>query len=445
MSRRDHGDLHGRLSTFVRRRKNEMESYEAYLDRKFEELSLLNSCLRSPVAQTRPASVAEVIRRKFQLAAALRAEHEMAEWAVTETAWSHVGRRSSGAFEFSYDYQRADLEVHGPSFHELDGVRHRGVIYAASGMAAISALLLASARVIAEAQFVALPGSYGETLELVEGYARHLRLVSAPLQELPASTLPRLLLLDSSVAASVFDAPLQCDDPDVDLLIFDTTCFSSGSGRIRRVLQWAHRCGLPLVLVRSHTKLDSLGAEYGRLGSAIFIHWGRDNNRMTAASVEQLATETRDAIRLLGNAALPAHFPPFVGAPSYRRLTQRRIAAILRNGRRAARRLAPALAGRPVQLGFVHRLYITLGSKQPLDETAARQAAARMSEDLSKAGFPIRHAGSFGFDFAATEWFHHSSTDRYSVRVAVPDLPTDLWDELTDAIGNWWVRHDAPA
>ncbi len=61
-----------------------------------------------------------------------------------------------------------------------------------------------------------------------------------------------------------------------------------------------------------------------------------------------------------------------------------------------------------------------------------------MSDDLAAAGLPIRHAGSFGFDFAATEWFHSAATDRYSVRVAVPDLPTALWDDLADAIANWW-------
>ena len=49
--------------------------------------------------------------------------------------------------------------------------------------------------------------------------------------------------------------------------------------------------------------------------------------------------------------------------------------------------------------------------------------------------------GSFGFDFAATEWFRNPTTDRYSVRVAVPDLPTPFWDELTEAIARWWLTH----
>jgi hypothetical protein len=61
-----------------------------------------------------------------------------------------------------------------------------------------------------------------------------------------------------------------------------------------------------------------------------------------------------------------------------------------------------------------------------------------MSCDLRRKGFPIRHAGSFGFDFAATEWFHDAITDQYSVRVAVPDLPTELWNDLAAAIAGWW-------
>jgi len=61
-----------------------------------------------------------------------------------------------------------------------------------------------------------------------------------------------------------------------------------------------------------------------------------------------------------------------------------------------------------------------------------------MSGNLGQAGFPIRHAGSFGFDFATTEWAHDTIANRYVVRLAVPDLPTILWDDLIKAISQWW-------
>jgi hypothetical protein len=89
---------------------------------------------------------------------------------------------------------------------------------------------------------------------------------------------------------------------------------------------------------------------------------------------------------------------------------------------------------------FAHGLYLTLVPKRALDENQARQLAEELSTDLASTGLPIRHAGSFGFDFAATEWFHDSSGDRYLVRIAVPDLPTLLWDEIAKAIADWWAR-----
>src|SRR3954466_9026982 len=97
-----------RIKTLIKIR---METSEAYLDRKHREIGLLNDCLKSPLHLARPRSVDEVIRSKFQITAALRAEHELHDWRATETAWSHTARPASGPFAFSYDYQRADLRV----------------------------------------------------------------------------------------------------------------------------------------------------------------------------------------------------------------------------------------------------------------------------------------------------------------------------------------------
>jgi hypothetical protein len=65
-----------------------------------------------------------------------------------------------------------------------------------------------------------------------------------------------------------------------------------------------------------------------------------------------------------------------------------------------------------------------------------------MTGHLRKAGLPLRHAGSFGFDFGAAEWFYHSIGDRYAVRIAVADLPTKLWDQVVQAAAEWWLRHE---
>ena len=421
-----------------------METTEAYFARKHEELGLLNGCLRTPLSLTTPRSVAEVVRRKFQLAAALKAEHALDDWTATETAWADPVSHRSGPFEFRYDYQRADLDVRGPPFYAMEEAKSE-TIYTISGMAAISALLLAGARVTENADILLLPGSYGETQELIDGYAHHLRQVTLQqsLQETMAQPggSTRLMLLDSSAPASAFEATLRCTNPAIDLLIFDTTCFSSGSGRIRRVLAWARRWRLPVVMVRSHNKLDSLGAEYGRLGSLVFVDWNAHASFPGRSKIMQLPVETRNAVRLLGGAALPAHFPPYVGIPGYRELTDKRVAAILRNSRHASRYFATTLQGLTAELNFAHGLYVTLDGEQPLDEAAARQAADALSHDLSEQGFPIRHAGSFGFDFAATEWFHNATTGRYSVRIAVPDLPAAIWNELTVQIAKWWSAH----
>lgn len=421
-----------------------METIEAYLERKHAEIGLLNHCLKRPQRLARPRSVDTVITTKFRLTAMLRAEHALQEWNATETAWSASASPASGPFIFAYDYQRADLDVRGPSFYELEHGCASETIYTASGMAAISSLLLASAPVLAKGDILVLPGSYGETLELIERLVPDLRLVilKLPLADaLARAVAPRILLLDSCVPAGAFEAVLRCEGSTLDLLVFDTTCFAGRSGRIRRVLRWARRCKIPVVMVRSHNKLDSLGAEYGRLGSAVFVGWRGQGAEASGAMIERLAVETRNAVRLLGGAALPAHFPPYMGSEAYWALTTKRVAAILRNGRHAARLFARELASLSAELHFTHGLYLTLRAVHPLDEASARQAAEVMSHDLSRAGYPIRHAGSFGFDFAATEWFHDATTDRYSVRVAVPDLPTQLWNDLAAAIAGWWMAN----
>ncbi|MGY2843741.1 hypothetical protein ACVIWU_006383 [Bradyrhizobium sp. USDA 4509] len=423
-----------------------METMEAYLRRKHEELQLLDACLDHSFAPPTPKSINEAIALKFKLTAAIRAQHDLTEWTTTETAWSHRKKSFDSPFDFRYDYQRADLDVAGPSFYDLGEDIEWETVYTSSGMASISALLLASSHLFDRADIVSLPGTYGETLEFVEAYARHLRSITAvEVLGAPASGAShRILLLDSCASAKDFEACLRSPWAQFDLCIFDNSCLAGSSGKIARALRKARRCGVPMAMIRSHTKLDSLGVEYGRLGSTTFVR-SAEADLWVRSPLRNLPDEMRNAVRLLGGAALPAHFPPYVGSPEYRSLTTRRVAAIIRNSRRTAHFFRQALGDLVRQTNFAHGLYVLLKCRRPLDEEEARQAASEMSRDLGLAGFPIRHAGSFGFDFAATEWFHDMTTGAFSVRIAVPDLPTKVWDEQTWAIARWWNEHDCRA
>jgi hypothetical protein len=421
-----------------------METLETYLQRKERELGLLNACLNTCLSLPRPTAPGEVIKQKFQIASALKAEYALEDWALTETAWAHPGRMKAGPFEFSYDYQRADLEVRGPSFYAFANPTLNDTIYTSSGMSAISALLLGSKAIMSLADILVLPGSYGETMEFIESYAHGLRIVQLNNTGIDVTALsdrPRIFLMDSCATETTFEQTLRLT-PKLDLVVFDTTCFSSGSRRIGRAIDWARRGGSPIVLVRSHTKLDSLGLEYGRLGSAVFIDAKAPVADRHREFLNALSSEMRKAVRLFGGAALPAHFPPYVGSEMYRVLTDCRVASILRNSRRTSRYFADVLGATSTHSRFAHGLYLTLAPKTLVGEHQAKSIAQDLSSDLSRTGLPLRHAGSFGFDFGATEWFHDSITDRYLVRIAVPDMPTRLWDEVAVAIAQWWSARE---
>ena len=418
---------------------------ETYLTRKYEELKLLNRFLNNPMFIRPPGSVHEVIEQKFHLAAALKAEHALQDWALTETDWAHSGQPHSGPFEFNYDYQRADLEVRGPSFYSTENGADGHVAYAASGMAAISALLMASASVFPEADIFVGANSYAETIEFINSYAKHLRRIEMgrSVDKVgPRNSRARILLINSCTPAFAFETTVRSAQGCFDLIVFDTTCFAGGSGRIGRVLRCARTAVIPVVMVRSHNKLDSLGIEYGRLGSAVFVDSTGHIDVAKPTFLPRLVEETRKSLRLFGGAALPAHFPPYVGGRGYRALTDKRVALMLQNGRRTTRFFSERLPGLTGELHYAHGLYVTLATAEPIDEKVTREITEEMCSDLGRAGLLLRHAGSFGFDFGAAEWCHDRHRDRYVVRLAVPDLPASLWQNVVESVADWWSARE---
>jgi hypothetical protein len=387
------------------------------------------------------------IAQKFRLAAAIKAERALQNWSMTETAWTTHRPAKSGPFEFNYGYQRADLRVHGPPIYRAlrspSANLVQETIYASSGMSAMAALSSALSKLCDCAEVLVSNGCYGETRELFESFGYRFR--TLPLEARTGSHrrgngVFRVALVDSSVRAGFFDFEKAVTD-DIDLVIFDTTCCWRSSGRIRRMVKWALRSKLPLALVRSHGKLDCLGIEYGRLGSVVIAAPLQDILSGRLKWLTALTRETNESIRLLGAAPIPANFPPFAAGRAFERCSVQRIAAIIRNNRRMVRLLSDRLGATTVVLAFQHGLYFTLKPTGNPSVQDATHLAASLCRDLVSSGLPVAHAGSFGFDFVAIEWFVDSSSRCNAIRIAAPDLPFPLIDRVAEGVARAWTRY----
>ena len=424
-----------------------METSECYLDRKGREISLLNGCLECPLELQRPTSPEMAIAQKFRLAAAIKADRALQSWSTTETAWASHRPVKSGFFEFNYGYQRADLRVHGPAIYraleQSSTNLVRETMYASSGMSAMAALVSGLSRLRGRAELLVPSGCYGETRELFDSFGGRVR--SLPLEagadlSRRGNDVLRAALIDSSVRAGFFDFANIAPD-SIDLVIFDTTCFGRSSTRIRRVIEWALRANLPLALVRSHTKLDCLGVEYGRLGSVVVSAPMQGILSGRLKWLTGLIRATADSIRLLGAAPILANFPPFAAGRAFERCTVERIAAIIRNNRRMVRLLSARLGGSQVATPFQHGLYFTLEPGGNPSAADAAGLARRLCRELESTALPVVHAGSFGFDFIAIDGFADSWSRSNVIRVAASDLPVAVVDQVAEGIAGAWRRH----
>jgi len=154
--------------------------------------------------------------------------------------------------------------------------------------------------------------------------------------------------------------------------------------------------------------------------------WMRDFRRAVEASA-----------RLYGAAAIPAHFPPFTATEAYERASRARSAAIARCTRRMARRLSFAL-GRSAVRRFQHSLYLALIPGRDMQIDDIKHAADDLCGTLARQGLLVKHAGSFGFDFIAVEWFYDAIARRNVIRVTGADLPFARVDQVAEGIEAWW-------
>ncbi len=305
-----------------------------------------------------------------------------------------------------YRYQRQDFSVEGAAaplevfYPNLRSNRRAVGRFTRSGQSAMLGLWLAlrSRRPGAEARLLS-PQIYFESWRVLQSLG------------VACSGTGRLGLLDSSTLAA--DPLRYLAGVDLDALVVDTTTWDLSSPDIQRIIDWAEAQRLPLFVVRSHLKLDCLGAEYGLLGSVVLL--SEDEEALGTALVESLS--------LGGLLAVHEDLYPFLWDPEFLRLTAARTARIQTTTRAIVGALEPFLAARSERLRierFGHDLFFIVyyrgGSAHCPD------AFVELARD---ADVPARYCDSFGFDFPSLTnvILRHPETGECSIRICSGDDP----------------------
>jgi hypothetical protein len=387
----------------------------------------------------------EAIHLKRRVVAEIKSHNSM-QLAINKHTESSI--QYSAPFEhaghvFQYNYQREDLVAKkgDPYFGALTEAREhaQGSLswYANSGMASIvgivkSAISLAIKKG-AQLEVSTLRGTHYETLLLLNREKEqsggaislcHYRDMKQ-LVELECFTdnVFRLLWLDTSSAH--FDR--FCDDLDsvwrFDAIVIDTTCALRTDPVLNQICSAILKRRLPLFLVRSHLKLDFLGCEYGRLGSAV-IFLPRDGDAVKNGLAIGLCQELQAIRSIYGlNASLDAIYPSFM-TTSLDDISMKRL-----NGARSAcativKLLTDKLSSDAFAIRkFWHGLYFCIDFKEGLLQSRlGDDFAINVSRRLNEGGIPSRVMPSFGTDYLSFVTFENSDVGGTTTRISVPDI-----------------------
>ncbi len=265
-------------------------------------------------------------------------------------------------------------------------------------------------------QFVGARG-YFETLEILNALAK-------------TRGKKKYLYFDS--ASADFDWQKIFESLDHHVLVLDTTCIDRYDQNLGHLFKKISKLKSPVILVRSHLKLDSFGVEYGALGSAIVLNPDAFPSLLRTKNEPNPLKTIQGAIKSVGGVL--GNFPsidsiyPFLTSPEIGARNVARLARIRANNLSLSKFLTKQ--GKDVELR-PHGYFLEL-RRVGMGKSRVAMAASKLRLVTD---FPVYYSDSFGFDFSAVTTYrdYHSKKDYECLRIAAPDLVPGEFEE------NYWL------
>lgn len=417
-----------------------MESDKAYLERKQQETEWICKRMGTGISVPLPPiqNGTGAYQLKQQLRAAFLATLQQKYPYLNETNLFHQDAHMElGDYRLSYTYQRFDLAIAGPSPYPCleDTGNHSFTLYLGSGMSSILVFGMAVNRIQSCAwRLTGQADTYFETQLLFRGLTPNITPVWCSSREefaenitLPDTTTGHILWLDS-ISAQVFPLPGDYALYNIDLLCYDTSCTLPDADEIQQVVSLSRQLKIPLVLLRSHTKLDFLGTEYARLGSLVlFVPEECPEERIHLCHILQALMA--DVARLTGSYCHPLALA-FRLDDNGRALNRMRVNRIRENHRL----LFALLRQEALEIQtYDHGLFITLHGLPPVF-TKEPQHLTAMVLSFREKGILLRQGASFGLDITTVCVYEDPYTGKTVLRMALTDEPESAVHAIAAAL-----------
>ena len=187
---------------------------------------------------------------------------------------------------------------------------------------------------------------------------------------------------------------------------------------------------IPTILIRSHLKLDSLGAEFSSLGSVSALNM---NGLATLESGRGCKTAIASYLSLTGSYATIDQMYPFLGNSQFVSITSHRCERMRKFGKVLTANLESLINEQSYPFSILktwHSYYFYL--EYPSSIEVSMQNEFEKIKIIS--GVPAFYCDSFGFDFLAFTCVPvlNKQTNNYLYRFSTPDLGLESMDSIID-------------
>lgn len=394
------------------------EEYINYLN---EELSLFSK-KHKKISDMDLKILRDIIKRKRILQSKMIQKYLNKNYMARNTNINHKDIEE-GKFKFSYDYQRYDIEITQLNYLNFFYNCHEEDYYYYFTNCGMSALFVTFSSFKKHNYKIERLGNiYVEIERMLDDYI---------LKE--EDCLGKVLYIDSSSYIDLNTLLKEKDLSDYSAFIFDTTDYLEDMSLpvINKLLEYNKM----VCLVRSHLKLDMLGAEWNKLGSICVI-----NPKNISDKDRRVSNNIKETINIflsvIGGFAYPENMPLIWNNEKFKEVNKKRIEIIKKNSQYLYDRLIEVFDKSEICYPF-HKMFILLRINHKLNLDEVDDEIDKYIESSKYKGL-INFSDSFGLDYYALSNYWEGMKEKYpDIRIIVPDYPEDINKKIIDDLIIW--------